>query len=93
MPSLLLVVVGLVVLAGDCVQGKVDYRCRFGPMLSATDDAGVTHYFCATEMDPPFMQRGQYLVTRDAQNTCYECVCEDEIGMACCESERPVMHV
>nr|KAG5700464.1 hypothetical protein BaRGS_013951 [Batillaria attramentaria] len=56
-------------------------------------DAGVTHYFCATEMDPPFMQRGQYLVTRDAQNTCYECVCEDEIGMACCESERPVMHV
>ena len=51
-------------------------------------DAGREVYFCATEMSPPFLQRGEYILARDATGTCYECLCEDELGMACCETQR-----
>lgn len=53
--------------------------------LSSTDSHGKLHEFCPTKMDPPFMKKGDFIWARDNNDQCYECVCEEDIGLACCE--------
>ncbi|XP_025112429.1 uncharacterized protein LOC112575085 isoform X2 [Pomacea canaliculata] len=73
------------------VDAKVDYVCTFGPMLSTQGPDGTLLHFCSTGMQPPFVTRGHYIVATDSANPgrCFECVCEDDIGMACCERPCP----
>ncbi|KAK7095255.1 uncharacterized protein [Littorina saxatilis] len=86
--SLVLVTVVGALLGRHQTHAKVNYKCVYGPVLSTEDASGNTHHFCATEMRPPFMQLGAYVIARDGAGMCYECVCEREnnIGMACCET-------
>ncbi|XP_076436829.1 uncharacterized protein LOC143276239 isoform X2 [Babylonia areolata] len=82
--SMSLLVVMVVLVIGGMVEGKVDYNCDFGSMYSVEEN-GVTHHFCSLGMNPPFMDRGQYVIAQNSAGVCYECICEDDIGKACCE--------
>ncbi|XP_076436828.1 uncharacterized protein LOC143276239 isoform X1 [Babylonia areolata] len=80
---MMVVVVTIMMMEGE-VEGAVDYECVFGSMFSVEEN-GVTHHFCSLGMNPPFMDRGQYVIAQNSAGVCYECICEDDIGKACCE--------
>ncbi|XP_059177544.1 uncharacterized protein LOC131956926 [Physella acuta] len=87
-------VMSLVVVMGmltsfPLVHARIDYKCLFGPIRTVVAPDGRVHEFCHTQMAHPsqFMDKGEFIEgTKDG--ICYECVCEDGIGLACCECPR-----
>ncbi|CAL1525991.1 unnamed protein product [Lymnaea stagnalis] len=69
------------------VNARLDFVCEFGSMESTTTSDGRRVEFCRTHMDPAFMTKGDFIVARK-NDACYECVCEEDIGLACCECPR-----
>ncbi|BFZ20048.1 hypothetical protein BsWGS_23087 [Bradybaena similaris] len=75
-------------LCGTSWAASLGFHCVFGDMLTTTTPDGETVQFCPTQMQPPFMNRGDYLVAV-SNGTCYECMCAPDTGLACCECQRP----
>ncbi|CAG5132131.1 unnamed protein product, partial [Candidula unifasciata] len=81
--SLLTLLVVVVVLCGTVSCADLGFQCVFGPMITSTTPEGETVEFCPTQMHPPVMTKGDYLVA-DKNGTCYECMCAPDTGLACC---------
>ncbi|XP_005110543.1 uncharacterized protein LOC101861548 [Aplysia californica] len=68
-------------------SARVDFNCEFGDIISALDGEGQPMNFCPTGMDPPYMAEGDFIWAYK-DGVCYECLCELNVGLACCECPR-----
>uniref|UniRef100_A0A0B7BZF1 VWFC domain-containing protein n=1 Tax=Arion vulgaris TaxID=1028688 RepID=A0A0B7BZF1_9EUPU len=77
-----------VLFCGMVSTSDLGFHCVFGPMVTTVTPEGQTLEYCPTQMEPPVMTKGDYiLAVKDGK--CYECMCASDTGLACCDCPRP----
>uniref|UniRef100_A0A2C9LWI4 Uncharacterized protein n=1 Tax=Biomphalaria glabrata TaxID=6526 RepID=A0A2C9LWI4_BIOGL len=70
------------------VAANLDYTCVFGTLSRTRLTDGSTLEYCQTGMEPPVVLKDDFVEARSQSGQCWECMCDDETGLACCTCGR-----